>query len=261
MFRSERDFTRRASKIKFEEAYFGDNLITSNNTFLLRYPELFSCDKSLDKSIGVRRVQVNPFSDYVKFWITYDPPGSALGGESGRCKVDVLPDNTMIEILGYMLEQLKKEGMNVEIKCGFDEITGELSLCLIDPTALPGTDNRVDFCLMFDDDYDEKCFWSFFNQPAPVVKSGQFVKQIDLHNVWGRHKLYVHSSFSNSHKKYLCLTNDFWDTPNKIYKDNVHGVDCNIWFTTDGIHRIFPVTSNILIELSFVLRTRLEKNI
>ena len=138
----------------------------------------------------------------------------------------------------------------------FDENTGEL---IIYATKMNGT--QVDFFLNFDNDYDKNCFWSFFNQSASDINHDTFVNEIKLHNVWGRHKLYVHSSFSNSHKKYLCLTNDFWDTPNKIYKDNVHGVDCNIWFTTDGIHRIFPVTSNILIELSFVLRTRLEKNI
>ena len=253
MFRSERDFTRRASKIKFEEAYFGDNLITSNNTFLLKYPELFSCDKSLDKSIGVRRVQVNPFSDYIRFSVLYSHDFEV--NISGACEIYVLPDNTMKEILTEMKKQLDTDVYLFNYI--YDEITGEISF----NATKRANSERVDFGFSFVDENDEKCFWSFFNQPAPVVNNLQFVKQIDLHNVWGRHKLYVHSSFSNSHKKYLCLTNDFWDTPNKIYKDNVHGVDCNIWFTTDGIHRIFPVTGNILIELSFVLRTNLEKNI
>ena len=68
--------------------------------------------------------------------------------------------------------------------------------------------------------------------------------------------LYFHASFSDSKYHYVCKTNDYWEKPAKLFYDNINGLEFTVYFTTDGVHKIIPNWSNILLELSFILRTQ-----
>ena len=52
------------------------------------------------------------------------------------------------------------------------------------------------------------------------------------------------------------IQNIIREKPAKLFYDNVNGLEFNVYFTTDGIHKIIPIWSNILLELSFILRTQ-----
>ena len=83
------------------------------------------------------------------------------------------------------------------------------------------------------------------------------ISSFNLTNVWNRTPLYVHASFSDSKNHYVCMTNDYWEKPSKLFYDNVHGLEFTIYFTTDGVNKIIPYYANKLLELSFILRTNL----
>ena len=77
---------------------------------------------------------------------------------------------------------------------------------------------------------------------------------LDLNNVWDRTNLYYHASFADNRHKIIGRNGDHWDTPNKRFAVATGAEDnFNIWFTTDGHHRILPVGCIFNIDLTFML--------
>ena len=92
---------------------------------------------------------------------------------------------------------------------------------------------------------------------AAFFESGSPVCIIKLRITrWNRTPLYFHASFSDSKHHYVCKTNDYWEKPAKLFYDNVNGLEFTVYFTTDGVHKIVPRWGEILLELSFILRTQ-----
>ena len=129
------------------------------------------------------------------------------------------------------------------------------------------------FCFLFDTTFDKSAFVELFNQKTDSKEINNICRKLKelnygwpdiepytapettIENVWNRDILYLHASFSNSKRHYLCFSNEFWERPSKIFLDNTYGSEFTVYYTTDGIHRLDPLYAHKLIELSFVLRT------
>ncbi|EAY06474.1 hypothetical protein TVAG_149600 [Trichomonas vaginalis G3] len=63
----------------------------------------------------------------------------------------------------------------------------------------------------------------------------------------------VHASFSGAQNSFLCLANDFYEKPTKLYEPPSGSIsDFQVWFTTDGRKRIIPLYHAFYLELSFI---------
>ena len=267
-YRTEKQLTTRQTKRVFEEVYFSENMTESNHNsttgYLLKYPQQFAVNPSAEKSIAPRRVNITPSAMKFSLAIEYQTGQQAL--QTTPYKIyDITPENTVQEILYEIcndsLLQNQQLGTRYAIVPTYDRIKGTLSITAIDTN---GANIPFRFCLVNYDDYS--AFWQFLNQPgipfANLVADNNYnsnstvlVNQYYFNNVWNRDLLYVHTSFSNSQKHYMCLCNEFWDKPSKLFFDNIHGSEFYLYFTTDGTNKITPWYANKLIELSFILRT------
>ena len=146
----------------------------------------------------------------------------------------------------------------------YNKSTGELKFSAYE--EIMGKKTPVPFRFEFDTYKDCSDFWSLLNQVGNPFNGdigpenfepesiGVIYGELTLNNVWDREPLYVHASFSNSKKHYLCRTGDFWFKPSKYYYDNINQNNFNVFFTTDGTHRIIPYSAVKIVELCFILK-------
>ena len=69
-------------------------------------------------------------------------------------------------------------------------------------------------------------------------------------NVWDRERLFLHASFSEANKNYVCEMNESFVFLNKEFKCESHLFD--IWFSVDGEHPFPLYHENYLFELAFM---------
>lgn len=252
MFKSEKQFTERASKLIYEEVYFNSCMTEDNydsaSGYRLKYPELFSANNSQDKSIAPRKIRIIPSAHQLRFSFVLDPGYD----NKASIAIDVTTYNTMQEVLNEIKNQVADQNNGLyKMQCTYDTMTGILFITFLDEN-----DEIVEFKFEFTEVGNNIELWKFFNQPGEPQLPTEYTDSIRLANVWNRDYLYVHASFSNSRYHYLCTSNDDWESPSKLFYDNVFGYDFFVYFTTNGITKIIPYYANKLIELSFILRTQ-----
>ncbi|KAI5497948.1 hypothetical protein TVAGG3_0821800 [Trichomonas vaginalis G3] len=72
-------------------------------------------------------------------------------------------------------------------------------------------------------------------------------------DVFDQDAIIVHASFSGAQNSFLCLANDFYEKPTKLYEPPSGSIsDFQVWFTTDGRKRIIPLYHAFYLELSFI---------
>ncbi|EAX71193.1 hypothetical protein TVAG_577830 [Trichomonas vaginalis G3] len=72
-------------------------------------------------------------------------------------------------------------------------------------------------------------------------------------DVFDQDAVIVHASFSGAQNSFLCLANDFYEKPTKLYEPPSGSIsDFQVWFTTDGRKRIIPLYHVFYLELSFI---------
>ena len=101
----------------------------------------------------------------------------------------------------------------------------------------------------FDDGY--RNFNKFFNQPLEQTYS--INDTINLHNVWDRRALYVHSDIaSHTSHSYLCRSGDFYHKPSKIYVWTDPSPNFRIWFSFDGVTPVSLLYEEFILELCYL---------
>ena len=274
MYRSEKQLTTKQAQKTYQEVYFeGDfDLSRYNDTsgFLLTYPNKFSQNTSQDKSIGIRRIDVDPVTRFVHVAAQYMDGQAPVTTPIYRG--EYVSDNSLQEILVDLATNLsyKDQVDNDEyyLNFSFHPSNGTLTLYGVKYDAVQGQFSKVPFRLVCDSYNDYLRLWSILNQLSDTPFDGylqdnnfneaslKFVDEYRFTNVWNRTPLYFHASFSDSKYHYVCKTNDYWEKPAKLFFDNVNGLEFTVYFTTDGVHKIVPRWCNIVLELSFILRTR-----
>ena len=257
MYKTEKQLTTKQNKVVYEEVYFNSDMTQENYNegYRLTYPNKFSQNPSQDKSIGIRRVEVIPSPHSINVGVEYNGVGT-----SQFVSCEYQSDNTLQEILINLLPQLTKN--NCYLVYAFDKMTGKLSIAAMNN----GVQTTFRFVCRTLAEYSQ--LWALFNQPGDIpfesylldsnfnTTSLSFVQRYDFTNVWNRTPLYFHASFSDSKYHYVCKTDDYWEKPGKLFFDNVHGLEFQVYFTTDGVHKVIPFYAVKLLELSFILRTQ-----
>ena len=282
MYKTEKQLTTKQNKVIYEEVYFNADMSPSNynnNGYLLTYPNKFSQNPSQDKSIGIRRIKVVPPMHSFTVAVEYDDGISKHKTDDFLCEYQ--SQNTFQEILVDLIPkfELNKDGVTYYMKYNYDKDKGELILESFKIGNVPeGNENEdgqgnigeeVTFRFVCSNYSGYLSLWSLLNQFDEIPFNGLcnddsynedsmiFFSNILFVNVWNRTPLYLHASFSDSKYHYVCMTDDYWEKPSKLFFDNVHGLEFTIYFTTDGVNKIVPYWANKLLELSFILRTNL----
>ncbi|EAX67080.1 hypothetical protein TVAG_533770 [Trichomonas vaginalis G3] len=100
-------------------------------------------------------------------------------------------------------------------------------------------------------------FMRMLNQPAAYPVHPDFYEVENpngtYENVFDQDAIIVHASFSGAQNSFLCLANDFYEKPTKLYEPPSGSIsDFQVWFTTDGRKRIIPLYHAFYLELSFI---------
>ena len=261
MYKTEKQLTTKQNKVIYEEVYFNTDMSQSNygnNGYLLTYPNKFSQNPSQDKSIGIRRIKVIPPTHSFSIAACYY---DGERHETNYIACEYQSENTLQEILVDLIPKfdLTVNQVTYCMKYNYDPNKGELAF-----TAYKVQGGQTQEIPILDFEFsnrtDYNSFLSMLNQPyyQDLPDEGSIgLNIIKCANVWNRTPLYVHASFSDSKNHYVCMTNDYWEKPSKLFYDNVHGLEFTIYFTTDGVNKIVPYSANKLLELSFILRTNL----
>ena len=271
MYKTERQLTTKQNKVIYEEVYFEKDFdidrYNDNSGFLLTYPNKFSQNPSQDKSIGIRRIDVDPGSHFIYTGIEYNDGQNTYLTPLYRGEYQ--STNTFQEILVDLQTNLQYNQNNVLcwLNAEYNPETGEL-LFVANMSVNGQNAQAVDFRFVCNTYQHYLQLHGLLNQRENIpfekylqdnnfnTNSLIFVPEYRFSNVWNRTPLYLHASFSDSKMHYACKTGDYWEKPAKIFFDNTHGLQFYIYFTTDGYHKIIPCWSNILLELSFILRTQ-----
>ena len=273
MYRTEKQLTTKQNKKIYEEVYFENDFSLKNyqdtSGFLLTYPNKFSQNPSQDKSIGIRRINVNPGCHFLYLAVEFYDGQNRITTPLHRGEYQ--NNNTMQEILVDLTNNLQvKDQQNNEytLNTEYKPDEGKLNIYAVKYPANQAQGQQIQFrfvCFGYD---RYLRLWGILNQLSEVPFNGYlqdnnydedsliFVDSYNFTNVWNRTPLYFHASFSDSKYHYVCKTNDYWEKPAKLFYDNINGLEFTVYFTTDGVHKIIPNWSNILLELSFILRTQ-----
>ena len=273
MYRTEKQLTTKQAKKTYEEVYFeGDfdlSRYNDNSGFLLTYPNKFSQNPSQDKSIGIRRIDVDPGCHFIYVAVEYMDGQASIVTPIYRGEYQ--STNTFQEILVDLCSNLLyKDQQNNEftINGDYNPDKGSLYLYAVKQDANQQRRQQVPFRFVCGNYARYDKLWGLLNQLSDTPFDGYlqdnnfnedslaFVDEYRFTNAWNRTPLYFHASFSDSKHHYVCKTNDYWEKPAKLFYDNVNGLEFTVYFTTDGVHKIVPRWGEILLELSFILRTQ-----
>ena len=276
-YKKESQFTNNASKRVFEEVYTNEDMPddrVDNGIYRLSVPQMFASNPSQEKAISPRRVMCEPNAHAFDLQVAYcDISNDSVVVKSKKVYYDFTSQNTMEEILTTIVsdsETIGESGSVFRLEYDYDKTKGDL---IISPVFIPAPSNDEEeedefprpeqvqplkFSFICSCEKHYEYLWRLFNQTtSPVLMNNHVMSPdlgIELTNVWSREPLYVHASFSSARKHYLCRTGDFWFKPSKYYYDNTNQNDFELFFTTDGIHRIIPYDAVKVIELCFILR-------
>ena len=267
-YKKESQFTNNASKRVFEEVYTNEDMndrSISGQSYRLNVPQMFANNPSQEKAVSPRRVMCEPSSHIFKLAVIYYDDQDDEIGRTLYSMYDFTSQNTMEEILHRIADDSTcgiNNGPTYDLQYEYDKSTGKLRFIPVSSEE----DDVIQFafsCPSFEH-YDS--FWRLLNQTGSPFNIGltdpdDFTPEAvapdfiyELQNVWSREPLYVHATFSNSKKHYLCRTGDFWFKPSKYYYDNINQNDFERFFTTDGSHRIVPHDAVKIVEICFILR-------
>ena len=268
MYKSEKQFTKNASKLPVEEIYTSVDLDRGqewdpNLGFNFQYPQRWVSDRSHKKAIGIRRLQVTPSAHNIElgcaFGLTKSDASQALQSKAGVenrsyfrfITLSITSRNSIDEIMTEIVKEFSDtiNGTNYSFDYKYDYKTGELEMWV--GKAINGSSGY--FCMK--EYFKTSGFLEFLNQE---VVDDEFIlatpeqKKI-FRGVWNRENLYFHTSFSNSKLHFLGINGDHFDDPSVFYPFSTNSNDFRVWFSTDLIHKIIPRHCEFILQLCFVM--------
>ena len=264
MYKTERQFTTRASEYTIEEVY--TNLdIPENEQYIpsegyaFRYPQRWLNDPSQKKVVGIRRLRITPPRHITAYGLEiekYEGTSTNVIEEefifSG--KLDVLPENQLLEMLFKMRQDIldastKKypNGDHIYL-LQYSYENAELKFEIID---FAHADRLLKFRIV--DGNGE--FLKFLNQSINETfdEIMKFKYEHVFKNVWDRGYIEFHASFSESKRQFIGINDEFYQKPSLFFKSPHDGSVFYIRFTTDGKTPILPRYCRFIIQLCFVI--------
>ena len=274
MYKSEKQFTKNASKLPVEEIYTSVDLDRGqewdpNLGFNFQYPQRWVSDRSQKKAIGVRRLQVTPSAHSIKLGcamgITAEDVRTALTNKRGTSTssykwvtLSITSKNSLDEIMCNICDVFYDKISNVvhSFEYEYDYKTGRLEMWCTRADESADTPEKDFLYFAFDEKFVTTGFLKFLNQENTDENRKLLTtptKSKIFYNVWNRENLYFHTSFSNSKLHFLGINGDHFDNPSVFYPFSTNSNDFRVWFSTDLIHKIIPRHCEFILQLCFVM--------
>ena len=267
---SENQFNKKATTDAFDEIYTNFDVATIADEYLadsgypFSFPTRWLNDPSMNKRIAIRRLDVIPSSHV--FWLQITSASDFPFTKdviSKSAKFEITEHDNLIKVLSYICVSLSAYDEKDETKCirrlsyEYDEKTCQLKLYMRDTT----TNKKYYFAFNYTldsikgPDLDE--FLKFLNLPKHSSSESLLMRASTtekvFNNVWSRDRLYIHSSFSTSHRKYIGKRGDFYQNMNLLYPLPSNESIFHIFFTSDGQKHIPIRHCNFDIQLCFIV--------
>lgn len=183
-------------------------------------------------------------------------------------RIEVLPENTLMEILNKMFDEFTQYANETVYSDGthkfavyYDYSDNKLTIMIYDLKSYlaKGPTFAIYDYLDIDNaneyNYDQYALYRFLNQPEDKFEDDdQIFKEIwKFENVWDRDYIQFHASFSDSNRNFIGLRNDFYHKPSIIYRSPNDGSTFYIRFTTDGKSPILPLYCRFVVQLCFLV--------
>lgn len=267
MFKNENQFSRTASQLSIDEAYTNfdidnDEIVSAREGYTFKYPQRWLSDPSLNKAIGIRRLNIIPTSHTFTLTLSVKRPKDAGAGASPSPRtlhVRVMRSNTTEEILSYICEQFttmyNSDNKYTLIYTLNDDgsLNFECYLITSDVDAY-----SCEFTLNGGDEEGNSIyeFLRFLNQETnetnrKILTRSSKSKKFD--NVWDRSHIEFHASFSDAKYGFIGCNNDFYYKPNVLFNPPTDGPVFKIRFTIDGKKHILPLYCRFIVQLTFIL--------
>ena len=267
MFKNENQFSRTASQLSIDEAYTNfdidnDEIVSAREGYTFKYPQRWLSDPSLNKAIGIRRLNIIPTSHTFTLTLSVTRPTEAGAGASPGEKtlhVRVMRSNTTEEILSYICEQFtamydSKNKYTLTYTL-YDDGSLEFECYLIKSEV---DAYSCEFTLKSGDKEENSIyeFLRFLNQETndtnrKILTRSSKSKKFD--NVWDRSHIEFHASFSDAKYGFVGCNNDFYYKPNVLFNPPTDGPVFKIRFTIDGKKPILPRYCRFIVQLTFIL--------
>lgn len=275
MIPTEKQLSTKATTDSFDEIYNNAD-ISVNDTYLAEtgypfdYPTRWLNDPSMNKRIGIRRLDVLPSSHSFALKITaYPREAGGLDTEdfSGTITVSVTCRDNLIQVLSFICNscsyKLKDEnghdtdaggGLNFE----YDNRTNDVTFWF--------TNSRGEDCDFSIEDATKgdimniTSFLQFLNQdeimPYKTILEQKNIQIKTFHNVWNRERLYFHASFSTSRRHFIGKRGDFYQNLTLLYPPPTNESTFLIRFTTNGTRNILIRYCEFDIQLCYIVNYR-----
>lgn len=258
-----------------EEVFHSTRANIVNGKYEFTFPNSWYNGNLNNKSIGLRKIQIIKRPMIITWGVHWKETFEDLeedDQEVTRSLSLIIPgDWTMDRILSemnYIMQQV------------YDEITGTLQCYFVNNRAHFNLDigmNRIidDLSIVFPDDPDNpnpltlsqwQNFCSLiFGDYADVNTKYQFDLNDDddkyylvgTKDIWDRGTVFFHASFANnSTNNYLCVNNEFFYKPSKIYEYNFNSINFQIWTSTDGLNPVYIPGIEFIMELCLMHNDR-----
>ena len=267
MFKNENQFSRTASQLSIDEAYTNfdvDNneIVSAREGYTFKYPQRWLSDPSLNKAIGIRRLNIIPTSHTFTLTLSVTRPTEAGTGkppDPRTLHVRVMRSNTTEEILSYICEQftaMYNSDNKYTLTYTLNE-DGSLNFeCYLIKSDVDAY--SCEFTLKSGDKEKKSIreFLRFLNQETNVTNRQILTrssKSKKFDNVWDRSHIEFHASFSDAKYGFIGCNNDFYYKPNVLFNPPTDGPVFKIRFTSDGKTPILPRYCRFIVQLTFIL--------
>ena len=271
MFKNENQFSRTASQLSIDEAYTNfdidnDEIVSAREGYTFKYPQRWLSDPSLNKAIGIRRLNIIPTSHTFTLTLSVTKPTEAGAGTSPGPRtlhVRVMKSNTTEEILSYICEQFTAMYKKKDEEYNYYTLTytlyddGSLNFeCYLIKSDVVAY--SCEFTLKSGDKERNSIyeFLRFLNQETNVTNRQILTrssKSKKFDNVWDRSHIEFHASFSDAKYGFIGCNNDFYYKPNVLFNPPTDGPVFKIRFTIDGKKPILPRYCRFIVQLTFIL--------
>ena len=267
MFKNENQFSRTASQLSIDEAYTNfdidnDEIVSAREGYTFKYPQRWLSDPSLNKAIGIRRLNIIPTSHTFTLTLSVTKPTEAGAGTSPGPRtlhVRVMRSNTTEEILSYICEQFtfitNSDNKYTLTYTLYDDGSLDFECYLIKSNV---NAYSCEFTLKSGDEERNSIyeFLRFLNQELndtnrKILTRSSKSKKFD--NVWDRSHIEFHASFSDAKYGFIGCNNDFYYKPNVLFNPPTDGPVFKIRFTIDGKKPILPRYCRFIVQLTFIL--------
>ena len=267
---SENQFNKKATSDAFDEIYTNFDVASisdeyrADSGYPFSFPIRWLNDPSMNKRIAIRRLDVIPSSHSFTLELNADPavgPDTDEPWSAGKtAKIDITEHDNLIKAMSYICDSLStydddRQYFKCRLMYEYDEKLNRLKLFVRNyDEEKKGMLMRFNIRGSFDSDLKE--FLEFLNQPTDeesLEALKDYTYEMVFDNVWSRDRLYVHSSFSTSHRKYIGKRGDFYQNMNLLYPLPSNESVFHVFFTSDGKKTILIRYCNFDIQLCFIV--------